>query len=292
MLLSGSLSNWSVNDLLQIMRVTAKTATLRIDGSRPGVIHFSDGRIVGAGLAGQRVPRSAEEALRATVDSLHVLTSTADGAFLVAEPDFDPALRGWDVAEVMMEVERLRQMEYEVTSQGVTESTSLRLASEVATPVTLHSEEWAAVCALVPSFSLSSLQEGFGNSRALQFLSALLGRGLTVAAPDTQVEVAIDTVPVPEPIVLNEVSVVVNEEPDLPILDWLGDHQVEGAVDLSPGTTDDDDEDYEEEDEEEEEVEYEVDPNRRALRSVVASPETTLVSNVLGDMRKLRTGQS
>ena len=292
MLLSGSLSNWSVNDLLQIMRVTAKTATLRIDGSRPGVIHFGDGRIVGAGLAGQRVPRNAEEALRATVDALHVLTSSGDGAFLVAEPDFDPALRGWDVAEVMMEVERLRQMEHEVTSQGVTESTSLRLASEVATPVTLHSEEWAAVCALVPSFSLSSLQEAFGNSRALQFLSALLGRGLTVPAPDTQVEVAIDTVPVPEPIVLNEVSVVVNEEPDLPILDWLGDHQVEGAVDLSPGTSDDDDEDYEEEDEEEEEEEYEVDPNRRALRSVVASPETTLVSNVLGDMRKLRTGQS
>ncbi|HEX5721805.1 MAG TPA: DUF4388 domain-containing protein [Acidimicrobiia bacterium] len=291
MLLSGSLSNWSVNDLLQIMRVTAKTATLRIDGSRPGVIHFGDGRIVGAGLAGQRVPRNAEEALRATVDALHVLTSSGDGAFLVAEPDFDPALRGWDVAEVMMEVERLRQMEHEVTSQGVTESTSLRLASEVATPVTLHSEEWAAVCALVPSFSLSSLQEAFGNSRALQFLSALLGRGLTVPAPDTQVEVAIDTVPVPEPIVLNEVSVVVNEEPDLPILDWLGDHQVEGAVDLSPGTSDDD-EDYEEEDEEEEEEEYEVDPNRRALRSVVASPETTLVSNVLGDMRKLRTGQS
>lgn len=291
MLLSGSLSNWSVNDLLQIMRVTAKTATLRIDGSRPGVIHFGDGRIVGAGLAGQRVPRNAEEALRATVDALHVLTSSGDGAFLVAEPDFDPALRGWDVAEVMMEVERLRQMEHEVTSQGVTESTSLRLASEVATPVTLHSEEWAAICALVPSFSLSSLQEAFGNSRALQFLSALLGRGLTVPAPDTQFEVAIDTVPVPEPIVLNEVSVVVNEEPDLPILDWLGDHQVEGAVDLSPGTSDDD-EDYEEGDEEEEAEEYEVDPNRRALRSVVAAPETTLVSNVLGDMRKLRTGQS
>ena len=120
MLLSGSLSNWSVNDLLQIMRVTAKTATLRIDGSRPGVIHFGDGRIVGAGLAGQRVPRNAEEALRATVDALHVLTSSGDGAFLVAEPDFDPALRGWDVAEVMMEVERLRHMEHEVTTQGVT----------------------------------------------------------------------------------------------------------------------------------------------------------------------------
>ncbi|MGH8957892.1 MAG: DUF4388 domain-containing protein [Acidimicrobiia bacterium] len=288
MLLSGSLSNWSVSDLLQIMRVTAKTATLRIDGSRPGVIHFGDGRIVGAGLAGQRVPRNAEEALRSTVDALHVLTSTADGAFLVAEPDFDPALRGWDVAEVLMEVDRLRQMEHEVISQGVTEGTSLRLASEVATPVTLHSEEWAALCALVPTFSLSSLQEAFGNSRALQFLSALLGRGLTVPAPEAQAEVAIDTVPVLEPIVLNEVSVVVNPEPELPVLDWLGDHQVDGAVDLSPGTDDEDDED----EDEDEEVEYEVDSNRRALRGVVASPETTLVSNVLGDMRKLRTGQS
>ncbi|MGH8925802.1 MAG: DUF4388 domain-containing protein [Acidimicrobiia bacterium] len=287
MLLSGSLSNWSVGDLLQIMRVTAKTATLRIDGSRPGVIHFGEGRIVGAGLAGQRVPRNAEEALRATVDALHVLTSTVDGAFLVAEPDFDPALRGWDVAEVMMEVDRLRQMEHEVISQGVTDDTLLHLASEVATPVTLHSEEWAALCALVPSFSLSSLQEAFGNSRALQFLSALLGRGLTVLAPDTQVEVAIDTVPAPEPIVLNEVSVVVDSEPELPILDWLGDHRVEGAIDLSPEMAEEEGEEYEEDEEE-----LEADPSRRVLRAVVASPETTLVSNVLGDMRKLRTGQS
>ena len=290
MLLSGSLSNWSVSDLLQIMRVTAKTATLRVDGSRPGVIHFGDGRIVGAGLAGQRVPRNAEEALRATVDALHVLTSSTDGAFLVAEPDFDPALHGWDVAEVMLEVDRLRQMEHEVTSQGVGEGTLLRLASEVATPVTFHSEEWAALCALVPAFSLASLQEAFGNSRALQFLSALLGRGLTVPAPDTQVEVAIDTLPAPEPIVLNEVSVVVNPEPELPVLDWLGDHQVQGAVDLSPGTAEDEPDDEDEEDEDD--VEYETDPNRRALRAVVASPETTLVSNVLGDMRRLRTGQS
>lgn len=292
MLLSGSLSNWSVIDLLQIMRVTAKTATLRIDGSRPGVIHFGEGRIVGAGLAGQRVPRNAEEALRATVDALHVLTSSADGAFLVAEPDFDPAMRGWDVAEVMMEVDRLRQMEHDVFSQGVSEGTSLHLAPEVATPVTLHSEEWAALCALVPSFSLGTLQESFGNSRALQFLSALLGRGLTVPAPETQVEVAIDTVAAPEPIVLNEVSVAVADspEPELPVLDWLGDHQAEGGVDLSPDIGTDEEETYEETAEEEDEIE--ADSGRRALRSVVAAPETTLVKNVLGDMRKLRTGQS
>ncbi len=277
MLLSGSLSNWSVGDLLQIMRVTAKTATLRVDGARPGVVHFNEGRIVGAGLAGQRVPRTPEEALRATVDSLHVLTATNDGAFLVGDPDFDPAMRGWDVAEVMLEVDRLRQMEQEVFSQGITDAAALSLAAGVATPVTLHSEEWAALCALVPSFSLGSLQEAFGNSRALQFLSALLTRGLTEPAVVDR-PVAIEVIPDSEPIVLNEVSVAEVSEPTLPVLDWLGD-QPEGPIDFdAPIETSPD------------EVEDE-DGHRRALRSVVTPAETTLVSNVLGDMRKLRTGQ-
>jgi hypothetical protein len=278
MLLSGSLSNWSVGDLLQIMRVTAKTATLRIDGARPGVVHFNEGRVVGAGLAGQRIPRSSEEALRATVDSLHALTATTDGAFLVAEPDFDPSIRGWDVAEVMLEVDRLRQMEQEVYTQGVTDSSPLSLATGVATPVTLHSEEWAALCSLVPSFSLGSLQEAFGNSRALQFLSALLNRGLTEPAVVDH-PVPIEVIPASEPIVLNEVSVAEVPEPALPVLDWLGD-QPGGPMDFDPDidshtSDDEDDEGY-----------------RRALRSVVTPAETTLVSNVLGDMRKLRTGHS
>lgn len=281
MLLSGSLSNWSVGDLLQIMRVTAKTATLRVDGSRPGVIHFNEGRIVGAGLAGQRVPRSSEEALRSTVDSLHALTALRDGAFLVAEPDFDPVLRGWDVAEVMLEVDRLRQMEQDVLNQGVNEHSALTLATEVATPVTLHAEEWAAMCALVPSFSLGSLQETFGNSRALGFLSALLNRGLTapaeVAAPAPE-----ETIPAPEPIVLNEVSVAEMPAEELPVLDWLGGQDDDDAdLEANLSSTGHHNPD-----------EVEDEARRRALRSVVAAPETTLVSNVLGDMRKLRTGQS
>lgn len=284
MLLSGNLSNWSVSDLLQIMRVTAKTATLRVDGNRAGLIHFGEGRIVGAALAGQRVPSSTEEALRSTVDALHVLTGFMEGAFLVAEPQFDPSLPGWDVSELMMEVERLRQLESEVVSQGVTETTPLRLSGEAATPLSLHAEEWQALVALVPAFSLASLEEIFGNSRSLQIVSALLNRGLTTIIHTESPEPNFETVPAPEPIDLEEAASL-QIEPEPPSLDWLGDHQVAAPVDLEPV--------YPVAnifEEPEEVAQDESDPERRSARGVSASPETTLVSGVLGDMRKLRTG--
>lgn len=280
MLLSGNLSNWSVTDLLQIMRVTAKTATLRVDGPRPGLIHFNEGRILGAALAGQRVPTTTEEALRCTVDALHVLTGFSDGAFLVAEPQFDPSLPGWDVSELMSEVERLRQLENEVTAQGVMANTHLKLSRDAATPVTLHTDEWQALVSLVPAFSLSSLEAAFGNSRSLHILSALLARGLTTVAPVETQEHAFETVPVPEPIDLNEADAL-SDEPATS-LDWLGEHQLVEPVDLEPS--------YPAAHIFEEPDSETHDSERRTARGVAASAETTLVSGVLGDMRKLRTG--
>ncbi|MGI8516179.1 MAG: DUF4388 domain-containing protein [Acidimicrobiia bacterium] len=273
MLLSGNLSNWSVTDLLHIMRVTAKTATLRVDGERAGLIHFSDGRIVGAALAGQRVPSTTEEALRSTVDALHVLTGFGDGAFLVAEPQFDSALPGWEVTELMTEVDRLRQLQSEVSSSGVESQTLLRLSTEAATPLSLHAEEWQAMVALVPAFSISSLEEIFGNSHSLQIVSALLNRGLTSIVPLDLPESAPEIELGPESLELTEA---------LDGLDWLGDHQAEGPLDLEPS--------YAAAEVFEESNEHGSESERRSARGVAASPEATLVSGVLGDMRKLRTG--
>ena len=70
MMLSGNLSNWSVADLLQMMRVTGKTAALRIEGTRAGVIHFNDGKLAGAALAGQRPPSELDQLRRSTIDAL------------------------------------------------------------------------------------------------------------------------------------------------------------------------------------------------------------------------------
>ena len=269
MMLSGNLSNWPVTDLLQIMRVTQKTGALRIDGSRPGVIHFINGQVAGAAISGQRVPSTLEEARRLTIDALHVLVNNADGSFLVADPELADNSPRWEVIEIMTEVDRLRMIEAEIRREGISESTPLRLISGAPTPVTLHADDWEAVVALVPAFSVTSLEHDLGRSRALQVTATLISRGLAVP---NETSISVEPEPVP-----------VSVEGDPPVLDWLSEHPAGGAVDLSTDipTSPRSNEHGDDADE--------VTAERRSLRSVVASPGTTLVSGVLDDMRKLRT---
>jgi hypothetical protein len=260
MMLSGNLSNWSVADLLQIMRVTTKTAALRIEGTKAGVIHFNEGKIAGANLAGQRPATSADDVRRSAVEALFVLTGPSEGSFFVATPELDPRAPSWEVAEIMAEVEHLRLIETEVLRQGIEESTPLALTADVPSPVTLHAEDWATLVSLVPAFSLSSLERTMGRTKALQVINTLLARGLTVRGTALEVDLA-------------PAARVAEGEP---ALDWLGDHPA-GAVDLSTDIA-------------EGGAETTVDADgKRHLKSVVASPDTTLVSGVLSDMRRIRT---
>ena len=110
-----------------------------------------------------------------------------------------------------------------------------------------------------------------GRTRAFQVVNTLLARGLTVKDTSADVE-------------LRPRRRWRRPRPRLeefPVLEWLGDHPVEGAVDLSTdiptahGTDD---------------AEELTEPDaRRHLKGVHASPDTTLVSGVLDDMRRLRT---
>ena len=268
MMLSGNLSNWSVADLLQMMRVTGKTAALRIEGTRAGVIHFNDGKVAGATLAGQRPPMELDQLRRSTIDALFVLTGPTEGSFFVASPEFDPTSPSWEVTEIMAEVEHLRLIESEIRALGVEENSPLVLSADVPSPVTLHAEDWATLVALVPAFSLASLERTMGRTRAFQVVNALLSRGLTMK--DTAFEV--DLAPPPP------VEKIPTPAEEFPVLEWLGDHPAEGEVDLStdiPTRPDD-------------EVPTEPDAKRH-LKGVHASAETTLVSGVLDDMRRLRT---
>ena len=270
MMLSGNLSNWSVADLLQMMRVTGKTAALRIEGTRAGVIHFNDGKLAGAALAGQRPPAELDQLRRSTIDALFVLTGPTEGSFFVATPEFDPAAPSWEVVEIMAEVEHLRLIESEIRALGVDENSPLVLSAEVPSPVTLHAVDWSTLVALVPAFSLASLERTMGRTRAFQVVNTLLARGLTVK--DTSADVGL---PGQTP-----AAVAAAPSQEFPVLEWLGDHPVEGAVDLStdiPTTHGTDPEELTEPD------------ARRHLKGVHASADTTLVSGVLDDMRRLRT---
>jgi len=271
MMLSGNLSNWSVADLLQMMRVTGKTAALRIEGTRAGVIHFNEGKLAGATLAGQRPPVDIDQLRRSTIDALFLLTGPTEGSFFVASPEFDPDSTAWEVTEIMAEVDHLRLIENEIHAQGVEENSPLVLTADVPSPVTLHAEDWATLVALVPAFSLASLERSMGRTRAFQVVNTLLSRGLTVKDTEFEVDLAppVPVAAVPEPV------------EEFPVLEWLGDHPAEGAVDLST--------DIPTGPRVEEPAEPAVPDVKRHLKGVVASPETTLVSGVLDDMRRLRT---
>ena len=273
-MLSGNLSNWSVADLLQMMRVTSKTAALRIEGTRAGVIHFHEGKVAGATLAGQRPPTELDELRRSTIDALFVLTGPTEGSFFVASPEFDPSTTSWEVAEIMSEVEHLRLIEAEIRAVGVEEDTPLVLSAAVPSPVTLHAEDWATLVALVPSFSLASLERTMGRTRAFQVVNALLNRGLTVK----------EVVPEVEATPAVAVASVSTPADEFPVLDWLGDHPADGETDLSTdlnSSTDPGDP----------HGAAENDPKRN-LKGVHASAETTLVSGVLDDMRRMRTNNA
>jgi len=274
-MLSGNLSNWSVADLLQMMRVTGKTAALRIEGTRAGVIHFNEGKLAGATLAGQRPSADMDQHRLSTIDALFVLTGPTEGSFFVASPEFEPNSPSWEVAEIMAEVEHLRLIESEIRALGVEENSPLVLTADVPSPVTLHAEDWATLVALVPAFSLASLERTMGRTRAFQVVNTLLSRGLTVKDTSFEVDLSPAT-PV----------VVAAEQPvdEFPVLEWLGDHPVQGAVDLST--------DISASSRVDESVEVPEPDAKRHLKGVHASAETTLVSGVLDDMRRLRTTNS
>jgi hypothetical protein len=110
-----------------------------------------------------------------------------------------------------------------------------------------------------------------GRTRAFQVVNTLLSRGLTMKDTAFEVDLA------PPPPVEN----VPSSAEEFPVLEWLGDHPAEGAVDLSTDITTSPRSD---------ETDEPAEPDaRRHLKGVHASAETTLVSGVLDDMRRLRT---
>jgi hypothetical protein len=255
MILSGSLTDWSVPELLQIMRVTDKTATLRVEGPRSGVVSFLSGGIAGGRVSG--VP-PASEARQGAIDAVYFLHDAREGSFFVGNPEAEEGDPVFSVEEVMAEVGHLRDLEADVGRLGAREDSLLTLVSAPGGAVTLDPRDWEALAALVPGFTLDDLSNRGGRSRALQVVHALLQRGL--------VEVGAAR---PE-----------GEAPP-PVQDRLGETPLERAVDLST--------DIPVPPEPRIQSEETEDDTQRLRKGVASNPSTTLVSGVLDEMRRLRT---
>ena len=186
--LSGQLSDWSINDLLQIMQVTTKTGSLDIEGERRGRVHFREGRVTGAELTGFDGAHTGSD--RAGVaDILYVLSSVAEGSFSVGAAD-GPDAKGWTVEEVLVDVEALQTLEGEVTETGLFEANGVKLIHEIAEPVIVEPGDWQTFVNLVPTFSFGAIEAKFGRGTAVRMFHTLNRMGLaeTVATPEEEAE--------------------------------------------------------------------------------------------------------
>jgi len=186
--LSGQLSDWSINDLLQIMQVTKKTGSLDIEGERRGRVHFRDGRVTGAELTGFEGSHTGSD-LAGVADILYVLSSVAEGSFSVGAAD-GPDGKGWTVEEVLVDVEALQTLEGEVTETGLFEANGVKLIREIAEPVTVEPGDWQTFVNLVPTFSFGGVEAKFGRGTAVRMFHTLNRMGLaeTVATPEEEAE--------------------------------------------------------------------------------------------------------
>lgn len=174
--LSGQLSDWSINDLLQIMQVTKKTGSLDIEGQRRGRVHFREGRVTGAELVGVQGAYAGTD--RAGVaDILYVLSTVEEGSFSVGAAD-GPDTKGWTVEEVLLDVEGLQSLEGEVVASGLFDASAIKLIPDIEEPLSIEPGDWQVFVHLVPTFTFDVLESRYGRGGAVRIFHTLHRLGL------------------------------------------------------------------------------------------------------------------
>lgn len=177
--LSGQLSDWSINDLLQIMQVTKKTGSLDIEGERRGRIHFVDGAVTGAELSGEKGTYEGTD--RASVaDILYVLSTLDSGSFGVGPAD-GPDGDGFAVEDIMGEVSALRSLEGEVIDAGLFEAAGVKLVGEIDESITMDPQDWQMLVSLVQPFTFDFLESRVGRGGAVRIFHTLHRLGVAEA---------------------------------------------------------------------------------------------------------------
>jgi len=182
--LSGQLSDWSINDLLQIMQVTKKTGSLDIEGLRRGRVHFREGRVTGAELTGAKGTYTGSDR-GGIADILYVLSTVDEGSFSVGAAD-GPDAKGWTVEEVLLDVEALQSLEGEVVDAGLFEASGVALVHEIEGPVSIEPDDWHVFVNLVPPFTFNFLEATYGRGTAVRIFHTLHRLGLAETVTTNQ----------------------------------------------------------------------------------------------------------
>lgn len=166
--LSGQLSDWTMQDLLQIMQVTKKTGSLDIVGDQKGRVHFLEGRVTGAELHSPRgVYAGTDRSVIA--DIIFVLGSMETGNFSVGQAD-GPDLQGWSVDDVAEGVAELVDLELEAKEAGLVGGGEIRVKSKLDGPVTFEPEDWKIITSMIQPFTFEGLEERLGRGAAVRMV--------------------------------------------------------------------------------------------------------------------------
>ena len=280
--LSGQLTDWSINDLLQIMQVTNKTGSLDIDGERRGRIHFRDGLVTGAELSGAKGSYMGSDR-GGVADILYVLSTLEDGSFAVGEDD-GPEGPGWEVEDVLADVDALKSLEGEVIDAGLFEASGVRFIQTIDDPITIEPDDWAVLMSLVQPFTFSHLETRMGRGGAVRVFHTLHRLGVAEAIvgdeeSDWLDRLAEDIAPESgEPTWLEHVPETEEPEPEPepeiqpePEADLEPELEPEPAIAAVPESSADRD----------------IDPED--LKGVSAPASTTLTDGVYDEIRRLRS---
>lgn len=282
MILSGRLEDWSVADLLHMLGVTHKTASLAVAGSgRSGVLYFKGGAIVDADLTGYPLPGDAQSRV---VETIYVLQTLTSGEFAIGAEIPDRPGGDIDVAEVLALASERLGVEEGLRDRGLLDSGALGLLRSVPAPVSIEPAEWVVLSDIVSSFTFDDLEARIGRSGAVAFIGAFerLGilerrgpavRELPIEAPaappvesESRERVGQDPVrdeePVPHPWTVPDWEPDAVEEPAT--IEVVVDEPVAEPAGVGADQT----------------------GRRREMRSVISPADTTLVPGVLSDIRQ------
>ena len=125
MILNGRLEDWSVRDLLQIIRITGKTAALEVvTEAASGVLYFDDGALVDASLE----PSNASlDTIERITEAVYVLAMQTDGTFAVGEATPSSPTDPVPVDDVLDRAGVFTEAETALRSAGLLDAAALRV---------------------------------------------------------------------------------------------------------------------------------------------------------------------
>jgi len=177
-MMSGSLGEWSVEDLLQIAKITHKSASIDLVGERfAGAVYLRDGAVVDAEVFGQ--PATGGDRFSRIVEAIGRLVGIEDGTFEFGTRDLPrPPERPIETKAIFAAIEKDLFREKRLTDLGVSSGEGLALNRHIGDQLSLKPAAWQLIADLVEPFSIDALEARVGRRKAVATILTLEALGV------------------------------------------------------------------------------------------------------------------